>query len=314
MRKIVVFGMGKNTEKNWESINREYCVAAILDNLVTQGEMLYFKNVPVYNPHEYRNLEQLPILITVDKYLDITKQLRGLGICEKDIWILNNALSEDTVKYITLEDINNVKKLPKIPIHDDWGYRRGTPIGRVYIDKFLKKYRENVVGDIMEVGECTYSRRFATNGKSYTAIHVEDVEGCRKANLETGEGLKSEEFDTMIITQTLAYIYDIQSVVRNIYNCLRKNGHCLVTVTDIGHMGNTEREKWGAFWGFHKDGCYRVFSEVFGKDNVNVEVYGNLKAVVAQLYGLAAEDVESEIIDEFDAKYPMIIGIVAHKV
>lgn len=315
MDEIIVFGKGKCAENSWGKIDKKYNVVAVLDNSIKDKEELFFKGVKVYKPEVYEYLKNSPILVMVYDYKEIVDQLIGLGVSEGNIWIYKDSCGEK-VNYVTQENVSRLKELPEFPIDEDWGYRRGTPIDRVYIKKFLEKNREKIIGDIMEVGECIYSKTFSNKDKvkSYTAIHVDGEEGCRKANLETGEGLYPEEFDTMIITQTLAYIYDLSATVRNIYNSLKKNGYCMVTVTDIGHMGIIEEKKWGAYWGFHKDGCQRLFSEFFGEENVEVKVYGNIKAVVAQLYGLSAEDIEQECLDDLDERYPMIIGIVAHKV
>lgn len=315
MKEIIVFGKGKYAESNWEKIENQYKIIAVLDNAIGKEKYLFFKGIKVYKPQEYEKIMSTPILVMVYNYKSIVTQLMELGVDKKNIWIYKNN-SDESISYVTQEEVEKLRELPHTPIDEDWGYRRGTPIGRIYIQNFLRDYRENIVGDIMEVGDCTYSRLFSIKNKvkSYTAIHVEEVEGCRKANLETGEGLCTEEFDTMIITQTLAYMYDLKAVVKNIYNSLKPNGYCMVTVTDIGHMGVAEEKKWGTYWGFHKDGCRKFFSEVFGENNVQVKVYGNIKTVVAHLYGLAAEDIDQECIDEIDERYPMIIGIVAHRV
>ena len=317
MEKITIFGTGNYAKKNWTKVREKYDIVAALDNKVNESETLEFEDgLKIYRPCQYMELKNYPILILVYNYKDIVKQLVSLGVEAKNIWISNLDANSNEIEYVTSEEINRVIASPNKVISEDWGYRRGTPIGRFYINKFLTTYHHIIVGDIMEVGDSSYSMKYSVKSKvkSYTAIHVEGAEGCRKANLETGEGLYSEEFDTMIITQTLAYIYDLKSVVENVYKSLKKGGHCLITVTDIGHMGKNEMEKYGTYWGFHKGGCKKLFADVFGEENVIVETYGNIKTVVAQLYGLAAEDLEKECFDEHDELYPQIIGIVVHKV
>lgn len=316
MEKILVFGFGAQTKRNWESIIKKYEVVAILDNKIVIGENQEYQGVWVCNPFEYKKIKNIPILVMIYDYTTAVRQLKEMGVPSANIRIINGKYDMANMHYVTCLDIDNVIALPSREIDADWGYRRGTPIGRIYIEQFLEKYKLNIKGDIMEIAETTYSKQFSNPQytSSYTAIHVDDVEGCRKANLETGEGLHDKEFDTMIITQTLAYIYDLRSVVSNIFKSLKNDGYCLVTVTDIGHMGAIETESYGAYWGFHRDGISRLFAEAFGEENICTETYGNLKAIVAQLYGLAAEDMDNKCLYYNDSRYPMIIGIVAHKV
>ena len=313
--KIVIFGVGNYTIQRWNDILEQFDVYAAIDNKVERGNYQVFNGIKIFNPFDFSAITQYPVIVMMHDYKSAVIQLKKLKCSDKNIWIYNDNIN-GKLSFFSFEDINHVINLPNEEIGSDWGYRRGTPVGRVYIDMFLNKYRECIRGDIMEVAETTYSERFCQKNDttSFTAIHVEKKEGCRQANLETGEGFYKEEFDTMIITQTLAYIYNLNEVINTIYRSLKQGGHCFVTVTDIGHMGSIETEKYGAFWGFHRAGIAKLFTEVFGENNVMIESYGNLKTVVAQLYGICAEDLDKKIINKKDDRYPMIIGIVARKV
>lgn len=315
MKSIIVFGMGNYARKNWIQIVSLYNVVAVLDNKIEIGKCKDFHGVKAVNPQDYLNVHDYPILVMVKDYISVTTQLMKMGVDAEKIMIFKAESKCEGIDYATCSEIEIIKNLPAKSISRDWGYRRGTPIGRKYIECFLETNRQFIRGDILEVAETTYSEQFSdqTNVHSMTAIHVNDVEGCRKANLETGEGLGIEEFDTMIITQTLAYIYDLKAAVHNIYNALRSKGNCFITVTDIGHMGENESEKYGCYWGFHRLGITKLFAEIFGEENVCSAVYGNIKTVTAQLYGLAAEDIPEEYLYVNDDNYPMIIGIRAYK-
>ncbi len=39
------------------------------------------------------------------------------------------------------------------PINANWGYERGTPIDRYYIDGFMNKYASDIRGRVLEVGD-----------------------------------------------------------------------------------------------------------------------------------------------------------------
>jgi hypothetical protein len=48
------------------------------------------------------------------------------------------------------------------PFSDNWGWDRGTPIDRVYIERFLREHAEDVRGDVLEIGGRYYTEVLAT--------------------------------------------------------------------------------------------------------------------------------------------------------
>ena len=47
-------------------------------------------------------------------------------------------------------DFGDLRRLT--PISKDWGYDRGKPIDRYYIERFLSLYKEDIRGRVLEVG------------------------------------------------------------------------------------------------------------------------------------------------------------------
>ena len=56
-----------------------------------------------------------------------------------------------------------------------------------------------------------------------------------------------------------------------------------------------------------------LFEPVFGKENVEVQTYGNVKVAVAMLCGLCQEDLKKEDFEVQDSDYPVIISILLKK-
>ena len=54
-----------------------------------------------------------------------------------------------------------------------------------------------------------------------------------------------------------------------------------------------------------------MFKEEF--DDVKVQAYGNMKALICFMYGLSLEDMKEEELDYYDEQYPMIITAIARK-
>src|SRR5215216_119227 len=46
------------------------------------------------------------------------------------------------------------------PISEQWGYDRGTPVDRWYIERFLQEHRADITGRVLEVKDSGYTDRF----------------------------------------------------------------------------------------------------------------------------------------------------------
>ena len=57
--------------------------------------------------------------------------------------------------------------------------------------------------------------------------------------------------------------------------------------------------------------CRRLFSDVFGATNVQVDAFGNVLTCVAFLEGLAAEELRRAQLEEYDERFPLITAVRA---
>ncbi len=205
------------------------------------------------------------------------------------------------------DDIILISKLKNEPVSRDWGMSRGRAIDRVYIERFLEKNKEDIHGTVLEIADNKYTLQYGeTRVKESKVLHVRGWNGTLKGNLETGEGLEREQFDTVILTQTLMFIYDLKSAVNNLYRIMKKNGTALVTVSGISQISRYDADRWGSFWGFHKNALERLFIPLFGVQNVEIQSFGNVKVAAAMLYGMCAEEIGHEAFEIQDPDYPVI--------
>ncbi|MGZ5826739.1 MAG: class I SAM-dependent methyltransferase, partial [Croceibacterium sp.] len=201
------------------------------------------------------------------------------------------------------------------PISWHHGYDRGRPIDRYYIENFLAQNSAEIRGRVLEIGDPAYSREFGSGIIQQDILHVR--EGHPGATI-TGDlarpGLLPESaFDCMIVTQTLNHVYDMSAAVRELHRGLRPGGVLLVTVPGVASIDRNENaETW--YWSMTGRAVERLFGEVFGKDNVEVTVHGNVFAATCFLHGLAVEEVEEGWLDKFDASYPLIVTVRARRV
>lgn len=209
-----------------------------------------------------------------------------------------------------------IAELPVEPISRVFGLDRGKAIDRVYTERFLEVNKNYIGGNVLEIAEDTYTFQYGGDRvqESYI-LHVNGTgKNAIKGNLETGEGMEENSFDTMIITQTLMFMLDINSAVANIYRMLKHGGTALLTVAGISQVSRYDDDRWGHYFGFYETGVRKLCCEVFGEENVEVKVYGNVKTAVSMLYGLCSGDLQPEDFEVYDKDYPVIIGVVLHKV
>ncbi len=211
--------------------------------------------------------------------------------------------------------IQAVADMPDEPSGRMFGLDRGNAVDRYYIERFLETNQGLIRGDCLEIAEDTYTKRYGGNrvSRSYV-LHINGWgHHAVKGNLATGEGIAEGVCDCAIITQTLMFIYDIQNAAKNIHRMLKKDGTALITVSGISQISRYDADNWGSFYSFHEDGVKALFEPLFGKENVRVESYGNVKTAVAMLYGMCREDLDLEDFKKNDRDYPVIISAVLRK-
>lgn len=211
--------------------------------------------------------------------------------------------------------IKAIAQMSTEPVSRKFGLERGKAIDRYYIEKFLEKNKKLISGDCVEVAENTYTLRYGEDRvKNAYVFHVNGWgANAIKGNLETGEGIIKNQFDCAIITQTLMFIFDIRKAVENIYKMLKTGGIALITVAGISQVSRYDADLWGSYYGFHEDGMRVLFEPVFGKKNVVVETYGNVKTAMAFLGGLCCEDLKEEDFSYNDRDYPLIVTVLLRK-
>jgi len=202
------------------------------------------------------------------------------------------------------------------PISRQFGMDRGKPIDRYYIEAFLQKYSQDIQQRVLEIGSAKYSRMFGKEQITHQDV-LHAIPGNPNAtlvgDLATGDGILSENFDCMLLTQTLHVIYDMKSAIANVHRSLTPGGVALVTLPGISQISRYDMERWGDYWRFTSLSAEKLFGEVFGEANVDVTLYGNVLSATAFLYGIAAEEFKKEELIYSDPDYQVLICVRAKK-
>lgn len=200
------------------------------------------------------------------------------------------------------------------PVSRRWGFDRGLPIDRYYIERFLAEHRADIHGSVLEVYDNAYTRRFGVDvrGSDVLDIDATNPRASIVADLARATTVADDAFDCFVLTQTLQLVFDCRAAVAETYRILRPGGVVLATVPGITRTIPRD-EAPVDYWRFTPDSCRRVFAEVFGQESIEVKAFGNVLAAVAFLEGIAAEELRPRELDVLDESYPVVVAVRAVK-
>jgi SAM-dependent methyltransferase len=196
------------------------------------------------------------------------------------------------------------------PVSQVFGYDRGLPIDRYYIEAFLAAHGADITGRCLELGDPGYITRFGQAVTRADVLHY--VPGNPLAtivgDLTDAPHIPDDSFDCIIFTQTLQMIVDPDAALRTIHRILKPGGVALVTSAGIAKIGRKlGRDDWGEYWHFTAQSLHLVTARVFGEENVRIGSHGNVMSACSFLQGLAAEELLPEHLDHNDEDFGVII-------
>lgn len=196
------------------------------------------------------------------------------------------------------------------PLSRDFGYGRGRPVDRYYVEHFLSRYAGDVRGRLLEIGDDRYTRQFG--GEQVTHSDVldlprEDNRPTIEADLADAGHLAGAQFDCIIFTQTLQYIYRAEAAIGTLHRLLRPGGVLLGSYPVISQICRFDMDRWGDYWRFTEASVGRLLSGPFAADSVTVHAEGNVLAALCFLHGLAAEDLTPAELAYRDPDYQLVV-------
>jgi SAM-dependent methyltransferase len=196
------------------------------------------------------------------------------------------------------------------PLSRIFGFDRGTPVDRVYIEDFLAKHASDIRGHVLEVGDDGYSRRFGggrITKQEILNIDPKDPLATIVGDLADPGTLPKNRFDCVILTQTLQLVFDVPSAIANIRRSLRPGGVLLMTVPAIGPLC---ADQWqdSFYWSFTENSVRRLLEEHFNPLETDILTYGNLYAATAFLHGAAVEELSRSKLQRVDPGYAITIA------
>ena len=199
------------------------------------------------------------------------------------------------------------------PVSRKFGYDRGLPVDRYYIERFLERNRRDIAGRTLEIGDDEYTRRFGgerTTRRDVLHVHDRNPAATIIGDLAEAPQIADATFDCVVVTQTLHLIYDVERAIATLHRILHAGGVVLATFPGITQLSEDEWSRtWS--WAFDSRLVRQLFASRFGEQNVAVEAHGNSLAATAFLHGLATADLTPEQLDAEEPACELLLTVRA---
>jgi peptidoglycan/xylan/chitin deacetylase (PgdA/CDA1 family) len=241
--------------------------------------------------------------------------MRDSGVTERERLVqrsneFRGMLPEDRRGAIDLGDLRRTT-----PVDRNWGYSRGVPIDRHYIERFLESCAADICGSVLEVQESDYTRRFGEDRVTHSDVvdlNPDNPLSTILSDLRAAANIPSERYDCVILTQTLHVIREMPAVLAECWRILKPGGVLLATFPCASRLC-LEYGPNDDFWRVTAAGARALVEPIFGGERLDVRSFGNVLANAAFLYGLGCHELTADELDAEDPFFPLLVGIRAQK-
>lgn len=197
------------------------------------------------------------------------------------------------------------------PLSHKFGFDRGTPIDRYWIELFLSQNSSSVRGRVLEITDAKYTHKFG--GNKVTRGDVLDINPKNKkatihGDLRSLKQIKNNTYDCIVLTHVLGLIDDVHAAAAECARILKPGGVLLFTSSCLGPI---LKEK--VYWRFTPHSVKYIFCPHFKSKNMDIKTYGNVLAGQAFWVGMAQEDLTPGELSYTDLRFPVIISMRAIK-
>ena len=198
------------------------------------------------------------------------------------------------------------------PVSQNWGFDRGKPIDRYYIENFLNENSNYIKGYCLELLNANYTQQFGGNRVSkYDILDIDEQnqQATIIADLTVENCLPHNQYDCIILTQVLQHIFDVKKAIQNLYQALKPGGYMLITVPFVMKYHQEPMDCWR----FTVQSIEMLLSESTGEKPTKVCSFGNLLTSIAFLKALGTNDIPKKMLDYDDLHYPVSICAILKK-
>jgi len=201
------------------------------------------------------------------------------------------------------------------PFSDIYGYDRGGPIDRYYIENFLKNNKKAIRGRVLEIKDNAYTKHFGAGvvtSSEILDIDEKNPDATIIGDLQHLPDVPDNSFDCIILTQTLHLIFNVDSAIKTCHRILKPGGSLLITAPGIVPVGlDNDYEHW--YWSFNVQSMKRLLHNNFPVSRPVIESYGNIFTATAFLYGMGLPEIQRQQLEYNDKHYPVSICALVNK-
>ena len=199
------------------------------------------------------------------------------------------------------------------PVSRGWGSERGTPVDRIYIDRFFAEHAAAIRGRVLEVRDPRYTTAY---GNGVEHVEIVDIDPRNElativADLADPDSLPASAFDCAIVPQTLVYVRDLVSAVGNLWQSLAPGGTLLITTPAIARIDPDAAD--ADRWHLTPAGLAEVVRRGCPAGDATVAGHGNPLVAIAFLHGLAQEDLSPAELDFEHPLFPVVVTAAVRK-
>jgi hypothetical protein len=137
----------------------------------------------------------------------------------------------------------NLRRLK--PFSDYYGFDRGTPIDRYYLDRFLASHGQAIHGDVLEIQAPGYVDKY---GRNVRLKHSIDVNAAMNptyvCDLAAADVVPSDRYDCFLLPNTLHALRDIRNCMRHMLRVVKPGGVVLAATAAMGPLETGGMDFW----------------------------------------------------------------------
>jgi hypothetical protein len=202
-------------------------------------------------------------------------------------------------------------------ISNDFGFGRGVPVDRYYIDKFFSENSNLIVGNCLEFGDSAYLDKYGTAVTEKIIFNYSSTPHISGSNI-TGDitkltSLPKDEFDCIVCINVLNFIYDLPQALLGLKHMLKLDGKILLTMAGVAsHISRYDMNRWGDYWRVTDKAAVKLLEESGFKIEL-MKVFGNPYACTAQINGFCVEDINTSELIPAHQDYQLLIAFILSK-